>query len=126
MLKLKLNEFKIKNLNPTPGASEFAMTEKKDSFQKTLLLEADFYRGFVSRSFIDLDPVERKTLDNLFRHLCELARHEQSARIFKTARALLADKMDYVRRRPGKNHRDALRMYVRAICDKTGYRKREF
>lgn len=102
------------------------MAEQTGDFHKTLLSEADFYRGFVQRSFRDLAPVEWKTLDNLFRHFCELAKAERSARIFKTARALLADKLDYVKRRPGKTQRDALRMYVRAIVDKSGYRPREF
>lgn len=92
-----------------------------ENFQKTLLLEADLYLSFIQRSFVDLEPAEWKTLDNLFRHFCELARHEQSAQVFKTARALLADKLDYIQRRPGKDQRDALRMYVRAIVDKTGY-----
>lgn len=90
--------------------------------QKNLLTEADIYHRLIARSFIDLLPAEWKTLDNLFQHLCQQATAERSGRIFKTARALLVDKLDYVRRRPGKTQRDALRMYVRAIVDKTGYR----
>ena len=78
----------------------------------------------IQRNFRDLAPAECKTLDNLFRHFRELATAEKSARVFKTARALLLDKLDYVNRRPGKTQRDALRMYVRAVVDKTGYRAR--
>lgn len=104
-------------------------TEKQKSgenFQKTLLVEADFYRSLIRRSFVDLNAAECKTLDNLFRHFCRIATAEQSATVFKTARALLADKLDYVKRRPGKNQRDALRMYVRAAVNKTEYQAREF
>lgn len=87
--------------------------------------ETTVYLTAIDRAFPDLLPTEKKTFENLYRHLLNIAKAQTSTAIFQTARTLLADKLDYIRRHK-KTEADGKRMFVKALVTLTGYTPKRF
>ena len=121
MKELNLRNEKKEKMKKTNLENNSSLNQLDLDFQKAMLKDAGLYCDMVHRHFPDLFPTEKKTFNNIFLHLVDIARKDNSTDIFKTARELLADKLDYVERH-GKTDLDAKRMYVKAIVKRTGYK----